>query len=86
MKRPVLLSLASVLVLGIFVTVSGAQNFPAIKHSPNQFQSRHPSKIKPKRFYGYVPPAPIRHVWPGGYRVIFHDLFNMMSDHQAGRY
>ncbi len=37
-------------------------------------------------FYGYVPPAPIRHTWPGGYRVIIHEIMNTLVDHVLGRY
>jgi hypothetical protein len=37
-------------------------------------------------FYGYVPPPPIRHTWPGGYKVIFHELTNTLMEHITGRY
>jgi hypothetical protein len=41
---------------------------------------------QPQVFYGYVPPAPIRHTWPGGYKVIFHDMVNTLTNHILGRY
>jgi hypothetical protein len=41
---------------------------------------------QPQAFYGYVPPAPIRHTWPGGYKVIIHEMMNTLVDHVLGRY
>jgi hypothetical protein len=35
---------------------------------------------------GYVPPPPIRHTWPGGYRVIILEMMNTLMDHVIGRY
>ncbi len=37
-------------------------------------------------FSGYVPPPPIRHTWPGGYKVIFHEMMNTLMDHIVGQY
>ncbi len=37
-------------------------------------------------YYGYVPPPPIRHTWPGGYRAIFMEMSNTLIDHILGRY
>ena len=41
---------------------------------------------QPQIYRGYVPPAPIRHTWPGGYRVIFHEMMNTFSEHMLGQY
>lgn len=40
----------------------------------------------PPLYYGYVAPPPIRHTWPGGYKVIFHDLVNTLMEHIIGQY
>ncbi|MCA1962183.1 MAG: hypothetical protein LDL33_15485 [Desulfomonile sp.] len=48
--------------------------------------ARPPAGAQPARFYGYVPPPPILHVWPGGYRVIRQDLSNTLADHIGGHY
>jgi hypothetical protein len=48
---------------------------PALSHSQQQ-----------QLYYGYVPPPPIRHTWPGGYRVILHEMTNTLMDHITGHY
>ncbi len=45
-----------------------------------------PSAAQQKLYYGYIPPAPIRHTWPGGYKVIFHELSNTLAEHILGQY
>ncbi len=45
-----------------------------------------PRSEQPQVFYGYVPPAPVRHTWPGGYKVIFHEMVNSLIYHILGRY
>ncbi|MEW6351742.1 MAG: hypothetical protein AB1646_22060 [Thermodesulfobacteriota bacterium] len=45
-----------------------------------------PPSGQPQPFYGYVPPAPVRHTWPGGYKVIFHEMMNSLVSHILGRY
>ncbi|AFM24381.1 hypothetical protein [Desulfomonile tiedjei] len=82
MRRAVL-----ILVIAIFAAGSTvwAQNFP-------DQQSNQPQRVtgntaaQQKMFYGYIPPAPIRHTWPGGYRVIFHELGNTLMEHILGHY
>jgi hypothetical protein len=52
-----------------------------------QSQKVHPPReTGAKPFYGYVPPPPIRHTWPGGYKAIFLELTNTLTDHILGRY
>jgi hypothetical protein len=63
-----------------------ADNFPAAPATNGQVQGPPPSKVQQKMFYGYVPPPPIRHTWPGGYRVIFHELTNTLMEHILGQY
>ena len=86
MKRLLLL----VLVLGLSWVFLGfaaaADNFPA--QSPVVKPAPGPQAAPPQQrlYYGYVPPAPIRHTWPGGYRVIFHEMQNTLSEHLLGQY
>jgi hypothetical protein len=63
-----------------------ADNFPAAPAQSGQVQGPPPSKVQQKMFYGYVPPPPIRHTWPGGYKVIFHELTNTLMEHIIGQY
>jgi hypothetical protein len=66
---------------GMSASTLSADNFPAAPA-----QGPPPSKVQQKMFYGYVPPPPIRHTWPGGYRVIFHELTNTLMEHITGQY
>jgi len=63
-----------------------ADNFPATPAQSGPTQGPPPSKVQQKMFYGYVPPPPIRHTWPGGYKVIFHELTNTLMEHILGHY
>lgn len=78
----VLLVVASI---GIAPALSiAADNFPTPGVNQPQ-QGTAPSVVRQK-MYGYIPPAPIRHTWPGGYKVIFHELTNTLSEHILGQY
>ncbi len=66
--------------------VSFCQDFPANADAAKQ-QVQPPSQQNPNQpFYGYVPPPPIRHTWPGGYKVIFHELLDTLMEHVLGQY
>lgn len=86
MKKNLLIFFVTV-ALTITTCLSGvlAQDFPA---KPNQSQEapavRQSGPNQP--FYGYVPPPPIRHTWPGGYKVIFHELLDTLTEHVLGQY
>lgn len=84
-KRLIFTFLLFVLVSALLSVSVCAQDFPS---KPNQAQesasTRQSSPNEP--FYGYVPPPPIRHTWPGGYKVIFHELLNTLSEHILGQY
>lgn len=65
---------------------SAANNFPSQPGPPATAPGPNLNAKQPQLYYGYVPPAPIRHTWPGGYRVIFHELINTFSEHLLGQY
>ncbi|MGC8660305.1 MAG: hypothetical protein ACP5U1_14660 [Desulfomonilaceae bacterium] len=64
-------------VCGEEIPAQGVQNMPT--HASGQVNAQ-------QRFSGYVPPPPIRHTWPGGYKVIFHEMMNTLMDHIVGQY
>lgn len=64
----------------------GAADSPS---SPSQALASSPVQkgdVRDRMYYGYVPPPPIRHTWPGGYKVIFHEIFHTLADHIRGNY
>ena len=80
---------ASVLASGVcfgadepMADLESKQLRPAPRYTP----ALAPSEQQVQPFYGYVPPAPIRHTWPGGYKVIIHEIMNTLVDHVLGRY
>jgi hypothetical protein len=82
--------LSLIVILGMSISllpavISASDNFPNPGPTPPQGHSS--SAVQQQRLhYGYIPPAPIRHTWPGGYKVIFHELGNTLSEHILGRY
>jgi hypothetical protein len=87
MKRILLLFLAILLSCSLVSAVAQAENFPAGSSVAGQPQKiAPPSANQQQMFYGYVPPAPIRHTWPGGYKVIFSELTNTLIEHILGQY
>jgi|GEM_PF-512825 len=94
MKVAAITLLALVFAVGAFA--AGPASDPPKSHptfgqpgvsAPAPPATRPPAGAQPPmRFYGYVPPPPILHVWPGGYRVIRQDLSNTLSDHIGGHY
>ncbi len=86
MKKATILGIAIFFAGVLLYGVAGAQD-----QTPGQPMFKQPAgpqmvQGKPQRFYGYVPPPPIRHTWPGGYRVIRYELSGTMSNHIAGHY
>jgi hypothetical protein len=74
-----------ILVLSSSLAVYGDE-FPvqAAANAPQAAVSQQVGAQQP--FYGYVPPPPIRHTWPGGYKVIFHEMMNTLMEHIIGHY
>ena len=74
------------LLIGCFLVASTtfAGNFPAAPKGLHPVKN--PRQPYPARFYGYVPPPPIRDTWPGGYKVIMHELREIMLNHIQGHY
>ena len=60
-------------------------DFPSQADTNSQLQESRPGSAQ-LRYDGYVPPPPIRHTWPGGYKVIFHEMMNTLMDHIVGQY
>lgn len=73
------------LVFVAFVADSSAEDFPA-SPTPSRVEHTARNNAPNEPFYGYVPPPPIRHTWPGGYKVIFHELLDTLAEHMLGRY
>lgn len=69
----------------VFAGIVSAQDFPSQSTQVQESTSARQSSLN-EPFYGYVPPPPIRHTWPGGYKVIFHELLNTLSEHILGQY
>jgi hypothetical protein len=87
MKRIILLCLVILLICSAVPLAAQAENFPG--NSPVVGQPQRiapPPAYQQQMFYGYVPPAPIRHTWPGGYKVIFSELTNTLVEHILGQY
>ena len=63
-----------------------AGNYPPRAVIIKPFNAPPRKVVQQKMFYGYVPPAPIRHTWPGGYRAIVSEITNTLVDHILGRY
>ena len=85
MKRLVII-VCLVMIIASWISAVSADNFPA-KNAPAA-GPRQPvaTSSQQQMIYGYVPPPPIRETWPGGYKVIFHELFNTLSQHMLGHY
>jgi hypothetical protein len=78
----------TLLIISISMALCGlsawAEDFPSQVPSASQSQLQGQNQSGP--FQGYVPPPPIRHTWPGGYKVIFHEMMNTLMDHIVGQY
>lgn len=85
LNRFLIICLATCMVGFCVVGLSLAQDIPGNQNAPRQAQSS-PQAPSNEPFYGYVPPPPIRHTWPGGYKVIFHELIDTLTEHMLGRY
>lgn len=86
MRRFYIILFIVVCFAGTSVSTLHADNFPAAPAQSGPSQGPPVSNVQQKMFYGYVPPPPIRHTWPGGYKVIFHELTNTLMEHILGRY
>lgn len=86
MKRLAFLSLSMLIAFGLLISSAHSGSFPAHKPGIVPLKGYPAAKAKPRRFYGYVPPPPIRHTWPGGYRVIMQEMNNTFIEHMLGQY
>jgi len=68
------------------VSTAAAQDFPATPSQDKRPPQLTKAEAQQRLFYGYVPPPPIQHTWPGGYRVIMHELFTTLTEHILGWY
>lgn len=84
MKR-LLIIVCLVMVIASWISAVSADNFPAT-NAPAAGPRAEAASVEQQMIYGYVPPPPIRHTWPGGYKVIFHELFNTLSQFLLGHY
>jgi hypothetical protein len=81
-----LIFLTIICFVGMSASCLSADSFPTAQAQSGPAQAPPLSKVQQKMFYGYVPPPPIRHTWPGGYKVIFHELTNTLMEHILGQY
>jgi hypothetical protein len=84
MKKLSITLLIISLAVGFFGFSARAEDFPSQAATLSQSQNQPQNPAKP--FEGYVPPPPIRHTWPGGYKVIFHEMMNTLMEHVIGHY
>ena len=73
-------------VVCLYGKVQAAGNHHPRAMIVKQFKAPPRKVVRQKMFYGYVPPAPIRHTWPGGYRAIISEMTNTLVDHILGHY
>jgi hypothetical protein len=78
--------LVFIIVMGFSLAAPASDNFPQYQATPRQPAVQGPSAEQQNMFEAYVPPPPIRHSWPGGYRVLIHEVMNTFMDHIVGRY
>jgi len=86
MKRVTKIFLTALIGVVLVFPTAYAQNFPSGASAYPGGPRLSKAQIQQRMYYGYVPPAPIRHTWPGGYRNIIHELLNTLSDHVVGQY
>lgn len=86
MKRFVLF--CAVILIAAAFSASGvpASDIPSNDPQAKALRPSNQAETQQRMYYGYVPPPPILHTWPGGYRVIIHELFNTLSEHILGQY
>jgi hypothetical protein len=86
MKRVIRIAFVALISVALLFPVAYAENFPNSASRMQPAPNLTKAQIQQKMYYGYVPPAPIRHTWPGGYRNIFAELTNTMVEHLLGQY
>ena len=88
MKHLVTICVSLVLAGLVLSSVCLAENFPVQAGQAGPAQGPVGPSVQQQQqiYYGYVPAPPIRHTWPGGYRVIFHELFQTLANHFIGHY
>ncbi|MBI4962908.1 MAG: hypothetical protein HY913_06515 [Desulfomonile tiedjei] len=87
MKPLALMTFVVMVAAALLVSGAAADNsFPSAPATAGQPPNPALSKAQQQIFYGYVPPPPIRHTWPGGYRAIIHEMFNNLMEHMTGHY
>ena len=86
MKRLLIILCCIGLIVVAWISAVSAQNFPATSAPAAGQRQPSDASVQQQMIYGYVPPPPIRHTWPGGYKVLFHELFNTLSQHILGHY
>jgi hypothetical protein len=86
MKRVRFTFFALLIAVTCFGGTVVAENFPTGPSAVKQYQAPRGKVQQQKLFYGYVPPPPIRHTWPGGYRAIINEMTNTLMEHILGFY
>jgi len=82
--------LIAVIVIVVFTVATGfmthAEGIPQYGPNGQQPPVQRMMQNQEKMVEAYVPPPPIRHSWPGGYRVLLHEIMNTLMDHMTGHY
>ncbi|MGB9617258.1 MAG: hypothetical protein ACP5M0_13965 [Desulfomonilaceae bacterium] len=83
----------SIVILALVLLAATATGLAGAAEAIPQLQPQGAHQAAPaappdreKLVEAYIPPPPIRHTWPGGYRVLLHELVNTMMDHMTGHY
>ena len=84
MKKLSITLLIITLAVGFLGFSARAEDFPS--QAATLSHSQTPPQNPTIPFEGYVPPPPIRHTWPGGYKIIFHEMMNTLMEHVIGHY
>jgi hypothetical protein len=84
--KQLLIIVCLIMVFASWISAVSAENFPATNAPAAGPRQPAVTSAQQQMIYGYVTPPPIRQTWPGGYKVIFHELFNTLSQHMLGHY
>lgn len=81
-----LVVIAIVILMTSSSNLAGAEEFPQFNSVREPQTTKALTPEQQKMVEAYLPPPPIRHSWPGGYRVLLHEIMNTLMEHMTGHY
>lgn len=81
-----LVVIAIVILMISSANLAGAEEFPQFNRVREPQATKALTPEQQKMVEAYLPPPPIRHSWPGGYRVLLHEIMNTLMEHMTGHY